>query len=54
MAISLYMDERIPLVITEKLRLRGIDVVTAQDDGKCATDDPLLLDRIGIGTRDVQ
>lgn len=32
MAIKLYMDAHIPKAITNGLRLRGIDVLTAQED----------------------
>ena len=45
MAIALYMDEHIPASITEGLQFRGIDVLTAQDDSRVATDDSILLDR---------
>ena len=39
------MDHHVPLAITEGLRLRGVDVVTALDDGTSELDDPALLDR---------
>ena len=45
MSVSLYMDVQIPSVITTGLRLRGIDVLTAQEDGCRELPDPLLLDR---------
>src|SRR5207302_1334872 len=32
-SIRFYMDVHVPRAITEGLRLRGIDVVTAQEDG---------------------
>jgi len=32
MAIKLYMDHHVPRAITEGLRLRGVDVLTAEDD----------------------
>lgn len=41
----LYMDVRVPLVITEGLRRRGIDVLTSQEDGRDRTADELLLQR---------
>jgi hypothetical protein len=44
-AISLYIDEHVHRAITIGLRLRGVDVLTVQEDGLTATPDPLLLDR---------
>ena len=44
MAIALYMDVHVPQSITEQLRRRGIDVLTAFEDGtKELPDDQLLL-----------
>lgn len=45
MALGLYMDEHVPRAITLGLRLRGVDVVTAQEDGQTGTPDEWLLDR---------
>jgi hypothetical protein len=45
MPAALYMDEHVPSAVTDGLRLRGIDVVTVQEDGFNQTDDPLILDR---------
>lgn len=45
MALLLYMDQHVPRAITTGLRLRGIDVLTAFEDGASALDDPALLDR---------
>lgn len=45
MPLSLYMDVHVPRAITNGLRLRGVDVVTAQEDGSAELDDPPLLDR---------
>jgi hypothetical protein len=39
------MDVHIPLAITEGLRRRGIDVLTAQQDGAHRLEDDLLLQR---------
>jgi Domain of unknown function (DUF5615) len=44
-AIALYMDEHVHRAITIGLRLRGVDVLTVQEDGLTATPDPLILDR---------
>jgi predicted nuclease of predicted toxin-antitoxin system len=45
MPIPLYMDVHVPILITESLRRRGLDVLTSQDDGTAAHDDELLLER---------
>ncbi len=47
MSLRLYMDHQVPLAITQGLRLRGIDVLTALEDGTREMDDSLLLDRAG-------
>jgi hypothetical protein len=39
------MDENVHRAITSGLRLRGVDVLTAHEDGRQATPDPLILDR---------
>ena len=44
MPVALYMDVHVPQAITEQLRLRGVDVITAQEDGSAELhDDQLLL-----------
>ncbi len=45
--VPLYMDHHVPRAITEGLRLRGIDVITAYKDGTSDMDDSALLDRAG-------
>ncbi len=45
MTISLYMNQHVPRAITLGLRLRGVDIITAYEDGSSALDDPDLLDR---------
>jgi len=45
MAVALYMDAHIPRAITVEVRLRGIDVVTAQEDNAASLPDPELLNR---------
>lgn len=45
MSSSLYMDVHVPAAITEGLRRRGIDVLTAQEDGTREADDEMLLIR---------
>lgn len=45
MSIRLYVDVHVRRAITEGLRLRGVDVLTAQEDGAREFDDPDLLER---------
>lgn len=45
MSIGLYMDVHIPKAITIGLRLRGVDVLTAQEDGTITLSDADLLER---------
>jgi len=47
LSVRLYMDVQVPRAITEGLRVRGVDVLTAQDDGAGRLDDAALLDRAG-------
>jgi predicted nuclease of predicted toxin-antitoxin system len=44
-ALALYMDHHVPRQITAGLRLRGIDVLTAYEDGTHDWDDVDLLSR---------
>lgn len=45
MPLALYMDQHVPRAITNGLRLRGVDVLTAYEDGASTLDDSALLDR---------
>lgn len=45
MSLSFYMDEHVPKPITVGLRIRDVDVLTAQEDNRRETDDSILLDR---------
>ncbi len=45
MAITFYMNQHVPRAITVGLRLRGVDVITAYEDGASTMDDSELLDR---------
>lgn len=45
MTIALYMDVHVHRAITNGLRIRGVDVLTAQEDGHRTADDAYLLDR---------
>jgi hypothetical protein len=44
MPVALYMDVHVPQPITEQLRRRGVDVVTAIEDGWDERQDDALLD----------
>ena len=57
MSVGLYMDVHVPRAITRALRVRSVDVLTAQEDNTARFDDGPLLDRAGalgraIFTRD--
>jgi hypothetical protein len=54
MAIDLYMDHNVPMAITNGLRLRGVNVITAFEDSSHQLDDPALLDRATTLGRSVQ
>lgn len=45
--IRLYADENVEAQITSGLRKRGVDILTAEEDGYRHTDDNLILDRAG-------
>ena len=47
MPIALYMNQHVPRAVTLGLRLREVDVLTAQEDGAGRMSDPDLLDRAG-------
>jgi predicted nuclease of predicted toxin-antitoxin system len=51
MTVGLYMDVHINRAVTLGLRRRGVDVLTAQDDGCQRLGDPALLDRAGTLNR---
>jgi hypothetical protein len=44
MSVKLYMDVHVPRAVTNQLRLHGIDVLTAQEEGAAELDDTPLLD----------
>lgn len=46
MAIALYMDVHVPQAITDQLRRRGVDVLTAFDDRTIELPDDQLLIRV--------
>ncbi|MEG4283986.1 DUF5615 family PIN-like protein [Microcoleus sp. A006_D1] len=48
MAIYLYMDVHIPQAITEQLRRRGVDVLSAIEDGATELPDDELLERATV------
>jgi predicted nuclease of predicted toxin-antitoxin system len=43
--IALYMDHNVPRAITLELRRRGVNLLTAFEDGAAELEDPDLLDR---------
>lgn len=45
MALGLYMDVHVPLAIADQLRRRGVDVLTAMEDGRATDSDERLLER---------
>ena len=45
MSVGLYTDVHVRRAVTTGLRLRGVDVLTAQEDGAGEFDDPSLLER---------
>src|SRR5215510_2746618 len=45
MSVALYFDVHVRRAVTEGLRLREVDVLTAQEDGAATMDDSVLLDR---------
>lgn len=45
MGIALYTDVHVRRAVVEGLRLRGIDILTAQEDQTATLADPVLLDR---------
>jgi len=44
-SLALYMDENVPIAITEGLRSRDVDVLTVQKDGLTSYPDPMVFDR---------
>ena len=45
MPVGLYMDVHVPQAIIDQLRRRGVDVMTAIEDGRAAEPDDQLLER---------
>ncbi len=45
MSVRLYMDVHVRGAVTDGLRSRGVDVLTAQEDGAAELEDSELLDR---------
>jgi hypothetical protein len=51
MAVAYYFDESVNRAICLGLRLRGVEVMTAQEDGRRATDDEEILTRATLLNR---
>ncbi len=47
MTIALYMDHHVPSAITEGLRQRGVEVLTAWSDGYADAEGERILERAG-------
>ncbi|HEY2881556.1 MAG TPA: DUF5615 family PIN-like protein [Pirellulales bacterium] len=47
MAVALYMDVHVPMAVTDQLRRRTVDVLTAIEDESSRMADDELLDRAG-------
>lgn len=45
MPLTFYMDVHVPRAITNGLRRRGVQIVTAQEDGTAKLEDPAHLNR---------
>ena len=45
MSVARYRDEHVPRAVTRGLRRRGVDCVTAQEDGRAGRADPAVLQR---------
>ncbi len=45
MTVALYIDEHVHRAITIGLRLRGVDLLTVQEDGRRNTPDPEIVAR---------
>jgi predicted nuclease of predicted toxin-antitoxin system len=45
MSVAFYMDVHVHSAITEQLEVRGVDVITAQDDNRAKSEDDELLER---------
>jgi hypothetical protein len=45
MSVSLYMDVHVNGAITQQLEVRGVRVITAQDDGRSEEEDEAILQR---------
>ena len=59
MPASLYMDVHVPRAVTNQLRRRGVDVLTANEDGAALFDDESFLSRATqlrrvLGTQDIR
>jgi len=49
--IALYMDHHVPQAVTDGLRRRGVDVLTASEDGHESVPDQVLLTRATVVQR---
>jgi len=45
LSLALYLDENVHRAISAGLRLRGVDILTVQEDGRSGSEDSAVLDR---------
>ena len=45
MTVKLYMDEHVHKAVTNSLRIRGVDVLTVQENGLAGKTDLIIMDR---------
>ncbi len=45
MTVKFYMDENVPRQITTGLKLRQVDALSIQEDGKTGSSDPEVIER---------
>jgi predicted nuclease of predicted toxin-antitoxin system len=50
-SVALYMDVHVPAAVTDALRVRDVNVLTAREDGADRLTDSALLDRSGVRAR---
>ena len=49
--VRFYLDQHIPSAVAQGLRLRGVDVLTAQEAGRCGLGDQEQLEFANSGAR---
>ena len=49
--VSFFFDQHVPAAVANGLRVRGVDVLTAWQDGSSAMEDEPLLERVQVLSR---